>query len=397
MKTALADYQKSLAGKGELAKWAPTLAGGDPKNGFKIFQSHGAAQCMRCHRHEPGHTEGGEAGPNLMGIALRHNAKGLLESILRPNARISSGFGVATFNLKDNTTKAGLVLAETDTHFDLKEGESIWRIQKSDLKEMPAQTSAMPPMEALLKPQEVRDLVAWLLTLTKESGEKAPAYEVQNLALTKITKTEEPKADDPKPAMTPKNQSENPIPTEDTVSEENTIDQAVMDLGKTQYNLCLACHGADGAGVPNLGPPLAGSEWVAGAPETLISIQLRGISGPITVAGQEYTFPAGMPAMGAGQSDENIASVITYIRNSFGNSASAVTPEMVAAQRGELGQPPLTAAEHQPEIKQEEGPTGPLAEVPSGGIGAPISGVLIFVVAIAITGLAAFRMKLANG
>lgn len=398
MKTALTDYQKSLAGKDPLAQWAPALAGGNATNGFKIFQSHGAAQCMRCHRHESGHTEGGEAGPNLMGVALRQNAKGLLESIILPNSKITPGFGVATLSLNDGSTKAGLVLAETKSHFDLKEGETSWRIQKSDLKVRPNQTSAMPPMGAILKPQEVRDLVAWLLTLTKESGEKAPAYEVQNLTLAKNTKTEELKTDDPKPVTTPKDKSQNQTPTEKTVSEENTIDPAVMELGKTQYNLCIACHGPEGAGVANLGPPLANSEWVTGPPENLIGIQLRGLSGPITVAGQEYNFPAPMPAMGAGQSDENIASVITFIRNSWGNSAPTVTPEMVAAQRGEFGKPALTQGDLiQPVIKEAAAPSGPLAAVPSGGIGLPVSAILVTVGVLAITGLATLRMKIANG
>ena len=182
------------------------------------------------------------------------------------------------------------------------------------------------------------------------------------------------------------------------MSEENTIDPAVMELGKTQYNLCIACHGPEGAGVANLGPPLANSEWVTGPPENLIGIQLRGLSGPITVAGQEYNFPAPMPAMGAGQSDENISSVITFIRNSWGNSAPAVTPEMVAAQKGELGKPALTQGDMiQPQIKAPAAPSGPLAVVPSGGIGLPVSAILVAVAVLAITGLATLRMKIANG
>jgi len=384
MKTALADYQKSLDPKDPLAKWTPALAGGNAKNGFKIFQSHGAAQCMRCHRHEPGHTEGGEAGPNLMGVALRQNSLGLLESIIAPNAQIAPGFGIATLNLNDGSTKAGTVLAETKDYFDLKEGETTWHIQKSDLKEMPALTSAMPPMEAILKPQEVRDLVAWLLTLTKESGEKAPAYEVQKLTLPKTTLQDEP---------------QNPTSTENTVSEEITIDKAVMDLGETQFKTaCIACHGPTGAGVPGLAPPLAGSEWVEGPVENLIRIQMRGLTGPIEVAGQLYNLPIPMTPLGALQNDEQMAAVLTYIRNSWGNSASAVTPDQIAPFRSEVGEPMLTVADLiKPEKKQEEVPTGPLAEVPSGGIGAPLIGTLSFLAVIALTGLAALRMKFANG
>ena len=95
--------------------------------------------------------------------------------------------------------------------------------------------------------------------------------------------------------------------TDQTVSENNEIDPAVMELGKTQYNLCLGCHGPTGQGMPNVGPPLAKSEWVAGPVENLIGIQLRGLQGAITVNGQDYQFAAPMVAMGAGQPDENIA------------------------------------------------------------------------------------------
>lgn len=122
------------------------------------------------------------------------------------------------------------------------------------------------------------------------------------------------------------------------------IDPAVMELGKTQFMVCAACHGQDANGVANLAPPLAGSEWVNGPVENLIRIQLRGLQGPITVKGQSYTFAAPMAALSY-QTDEQVAAVLTYLRNSFGNKASAVKPEQVAALRGEVGKPPLTAAE----------------------------------------------------
>jgi mono/diheme cytochrome c family protein len=130
----------------------------------------------------------------------------------------------------------------------------------------------------------------------------------------------------------------------DAAPVENTpIDPAVMELGKAQFLVCGACHGQNGEGGP-IGPPIAGSEWVTGPVSNLIRIQLRGLQGPITVAGKEYNFPAGMAAL-AYQNDEQIAAVLTYIRNSFGNKAPAVKPEQVAALRSEVGKPPLTAAD----------------------------------------------------
>jgi mono/diheme cytochrome c family protein len=125
---------------------------------------------------------------------------------------------------------------------------------------------------------------------------------------------------------------------------EAPIDPAQMEIGKTQYLVCGACHGQNGEGGP-AGPPLAGSEWVTGPVSNLIIIQLRGLKGPIEVAGKLYdNFPAGMTPM-AYQTDEQIAGVLTYIRNSFGNKAPAVKPEQVAAMRGEVGKPQATVEE----------------------------------------------------
>ena len=121
------------------------------------------------------------------------------------------------------------------------------------------------------------------------------------------------------------------------------IDPAVLEIGQAQYLVCGACHGQNGEGGP-AGPPLAGSEWVTGPVSNLVIIQLRGLIGPITVKGVEYNFPAGMMPM-AYQTDEQIASVLTYIRNSFGNEGSAVKPEQVTALRGEVGKPQATVEE----------------------------------------------------
>lgn len=114
--------------------------------------------------------------------------------------------------------------------------------------------------------------------------------------------------------------------------------------GRQQYMLCGACHGQSGEGTP-AAPPLAGSEWVNGPAENLIRIQLRGLHGPITVKGVEYTnFPAGMLPM-AYQTDEQIAAVLTFVRKSFGNSAPPVTAAEVTPLRGEVGKPQLTQAD----------------------------------------------------
>lgn len=133
----------------------------------------------------------------------------------------------------------------------------------------------------------------------------------------------------------------NAKPVEVVESDPNAaIDPKVMEEGKTAFALCSACHGADGAGVAGLAPPLANSEWVTGPVENPIRIVLRGLEGPITVAGKDYTFPAPMAAL-PHFTDDQIAAVLTYVRNSFGNKASAVTADQVKAFRGEVGAPAL--------------------------------------------------------
>lgn len=121
----------------------------------------------------------------------------------------------------------------------------------------------------------------------------------------------------------------------------SSVDPEVMKLGKESYMICSACHGVNGEGMPNIGPPLVGSEWVLGPSENLIRMQFRGLQGPITVKGEEWNL-AMAPNAPILQTDDKIAAVITYIRNSWGNEASAVSSKEVAAHRAEVGQPMLT-------------------------------------------------------
>ncbi len=102
---------------------------------------------------------------------------------------------------------------------------------------------------------------------------------------------------------------------------------------------CFACHQAGGAGIPNVFPPLAGSEWVNGPAENLIRIQLRGLMGPITVKGKKY---AQVMPPNATMTDKEIATILTYVRSNFGNKADAITADMVKKYRGEVGKPMLT-------------------------------------------------------
>ena len=97
------------------------------------------------------------------------------------------------------------------------------------------------------------------------------------------------------------------------------------------FEECASCHGAQGRGMGDIFPPLARSEWVTGEKEVLVGFILHGIEGSIDVAGTTY---AGiMPGFAARLSDEEIAAILTYIRSSWGNSASPVTVRDVNAVR----------------------------------------------------------------
>ncbi len=93
---------------------------------------------------------------------------------------------------------------------------------------------------------------------------------------------------------------------------------------------CQTCHMANGQGTPGTFPPLAGSEIAAGDKQRVIRIALHGLMGPITVKGVRYNNV--MPPWKS-LSDAEMAAVLTYVRSNFGNNASAVTPEEVAAER----------------------------------------------------------------
>lgn len=117
--------------------------------------------------------------------------------------------------------------------------------------------------------------------------------------------------------------------------------QLAMKKGATVYNNCQGCHQVNGMGQPGLIPPLAGSEWVTHGTERTARVILHGLIGQVTVKGSGYNFPGGMPTQ-AHLSDKEISYVLTYIRNSWGNQGSMVTPEMVAkvreASKGHAGQ-----------------------------------------------------------
>jgi mono/diheme cytochrome c family protein len=104
-----------------------------------------------------------------------------------------------------------------------------------------------------------------------------------------------------------------------------------MKRGLAVYSrTCIACHQPTGMGLPPVFPPIANAPIAVGNPELPIKFILQGLMGPITVNGMTYN--SMMPPV-AGVSDADIADVLTYVRQSFGNQANAVTADQVKAVR----------------------------------------------------------------
>jgi mono/diheme cytochrome c family protein/glucose/arabinose dehydrogenase len=104
---------------------------------------------------------------------------------------------------------------------------------------------------------------------------------------------------------------------------------------------CQPCHGPDGNGVRALGPPLNGSEWVLGDKNKLISIVLFGLTGPVKVGEKIYKAPevsGEMPAIGQNKefNDEDIAQILSFIRNAWSNKAKPVSAADVLGVRNKL-------------------------------------------------------------
>lgn len=138
---------------------------------------------------------------------------------------------------------------------------------------------------------------------------------------------------------------------------------SLFDRGARIYrNQCAQCHQAEGNGVAGVYPPLAGVDWVTGHPQVIARILINGLNGQIEVAGNTYN--GNMPAFGPnglGLNDRDIAAVITYVRQEWGNDASEVTPDMISQYVADYGS--RTAPWKAVELRENLGP------VPGGSSG----------------------------
>ncbi len=133
--------------------------------------------------------------------------------------------------------------------------------------------------------------------------------------------------------------------------DKNPPSAEVMKRGQAVYSrTCIACHQPTGLGIAPVFPPLAGSEWVAMSPSIPVRNILHGMTGPVSVKGTVYN--SMMPPV-AGLSDGDIADVVSYVSNSFGNTGSVVTEEDVKAIKAKYAdrKTPWTAEEFQKDSK----------------------------------------------
>ena len=113
--------------------------------------------------------------------------------------------------------------------------------------------------------------------------------------------------------------------------EEDNLDKDKPVAGGKVYSVyCSSCHQRNGRGDSQRFPPLAESEWVTGDKSRLIRVLLKGLEGPIDVKGQSYN---NVMPQHSFLKDEEISEVLTHIRSNFGNTASEITTEEVAAAR----------------------------------------------------------------
>jgi nitrite reductase (NO-forming) len=110
-----------------------------------------------------------------------------------------------------------------------------------------------------------------------------------------------------------------------------------VEAGKALFaGTCSVCHQPDGAGLPNVFPPLAASDFLNADKQPAIGIVLNGLSGPVTVNGK--TFNSVMPPMSQ-LNDDEVANILTYVMNSWGNSGGVVAKDEVKKVRDTTKRP----------------------------------------------------------
>ena len=158
----------SLPGNDPLANYKLSLVGGDAKRGKKVFREHATAQCFKCHK-----AEGGDSlvGPDLTKIGGQKDRTYILESIVFPNKHIAQGFQIVVLEMKDGSTVAGRLLADSPTGLEVETVDGQGNTKKMTVKPelVKNRISAPSPMpenlREILSRADLRDIVEYLAGL----------------------------------------------------------------------------------------------------------------------------------------------------------------------------------------------------------------------------------------
>jgi cytochrome c oxidase cbb3-type subunit 2 len=269
-------------------------------------------------------------------------------SVIAIGPDIARGWGlrgsVAEDFLYDNPVQPGSLRAGPDLADEASRLPDInWQLVHLYAPRSLIEGSMMPPYHYLFEVRKIGrkpspDALMLPPELALAGREIVPTPEAKELAeylLTRRVDTALPDA-----PVTPPAGSRASTGGDLTSSSAGPGEDAMFARGRAVYgSLCGLCHGNDGLGKPSQVPPLAGSEWVnAKGIQRLARISLAGLNGKIQVGGRDWNLS--MAAMGAALSDADLAAVLTYVRQSWGNQAGAVTADEVQAVRAAIGARP---------------------------------------------------------
>jgi putative heme-binding domain-containing protein len=145
--------------------WADAVRRGNSERGRKLFSADGIG-CAKCHAID--NTSAAVGGPSLAGAASRFTVPYLVESVLAPSRTVSPVFRATSFVLRDGKTLSGLVLSETSQKIDLLLPDATRRtLAASDVEQRKTQNTSPMPAGLVKTPDELRDLLAFLLLSTK--------------------------------------------------------------------------------------------------------------------------------------------------------------------------------------------------------------------------------------
>lgn len=161
-KTANEWLEKQSSGPAMSDKYAWAMHGGNPENGKLVFYEKTAVSCVRCHRID---GLGGKVGPNLSGVGVQYDRRGVLESVVDPNLKIAVGHGQIVVATDDGLMHTGIVKEETETQIALMDPDGVvTRLDIDTIEDRKEGKSSMPEgLADQLTRDELRDLIEYLV------------------------------------------------------------------------------------------------------------------------------------------------------------------------------------------------------------------------------------------